>query len=171
MSCNLTSVPPHCHTLSMERPRRHRKVFNGLATSQPQSKNPRTTTATHSISSDRCQPAAQPHCPLFLLPAELRNEIYLFVAVSDGCGLLKGNQRDRCTSLDSVSLTCKYIRHEYLDVLSKSAHTLVAHTTSPGFCNTLLLRHERADPNQKNALSKRKKARPSKRRAGVNRPT
>lgn len=104
-------------------------------------------------------PAAQPNCPLFLLPAELRNEIYLLVAEDSGLGILRQGDRDSVTSLDPLSLTCKYIRHEYLDVLSKRARTLVAQTTSAGFCNTILLRHEIADPNQESKRLKRKKSR------------
>ena len=122
--------------------------------------------ASHSQTQHGSEPATQPNCPLFRLPAELRNEIYLLVAQDDGTGVLRCRDRDSFTSLDPLSLTCKYIRHEYLDVLFKKATTIVSRSFDSGFSNTFLLRHQMADPNEAPRRGRERKSKRGRRARG-----
>ena len=141
------------------------------APNTPKTKKTRVTKTLKAISTSIVHNQTdQPNCPLFTLPGELRNEIYLLVAGHHGKGVVLNRKRirDTTTSLDPLSLTCKLIRNEYLDVLAKQARTLVAREVEDsrvgvgfdvglGFVNTYLLRYEVADPNQKHEPKKRKR--------------
>lgn len=73
----------HQLSISMDdQPRKRRKTAKGTATIHCWSDS--LGKPTHYSLPTASQPAAQPNCPLFLLPAELRNEIYLLVAARDG---------------------------------------------------------------------------------------
>lgn len=109
--------------------------------------SPSITAAEATINGTRPAPVQvdpQTICLLFSLPAELRNEVYLLVAEHAGTAILQSGYRDACTSRDALSLTCKLIRYEYLDVLAKKAHTTFSRTTADGFCTTVLLHHHAA---------------------------
>lgn len=151
----------------MNSARKRKNAMERTGVPEKRSSRREDTTFKGAKAGHESDPTAQPECRLFLLPAELRNAIYLLVAEHDEWGLLRSNRRDQCTSLDPISLTCKYIRYEYLDILAKNARTLVARSTDSGFCNTLLLRHEMADQTQPFGVSRKKKASRGRRRRDV----